>query len=851
MLLMRIFLFCLLFPVANCIAQKAGDSISVPGSSLFHISGSRTFWMGYNYRPEWKTPIKVPVLHMSTEKGGLKPVKRGGGKQTRSLRVADASGKEYSLRSIQKFITGKTLPADLQSEAAEDLVADGISASYPYAALSIPVLAEAAGIPYLKSKVVYIADDPKLDSFRKDFANLLVYIEERLPDSVKKGFDTEEVVEKLKEDNDNEADQLALLRARILDMFVMDLDRHEDQWEWGAVDKEKGKTYYPIPKDRDQAFYTNQGVLPHIVQWPWLVPQLEGFKVKARNIDRFNFAARNLDRFFLNKLTEQDWKTAVDQFLPKMTDEVIDRSFLQQPPEIRKFSVAKLSAKLKERRKYLAAEVMEYYRFLSNIVNVTTSDKTELFDITRNEDGSILLQVYKISKEGDRSAKMFDRLFDSKDTKEIRLYGFGGDDKFVVKGSNDKIKVRMIGGDGQDQFEYKDGSGNGGFVYDSLSGNNKLTGKFKNKLSNDTIANKYERIYYKYNQVIPFLSAGFNPDDGVYLGGYLKIIRHGFRKDPYKNSHTFTINHALASQAFNVRYNGEFIGVFGRRSDLLLEADVRAPYITNFFGYGSNTFYDKSRPGKFRYYRARYDLANLSILLRKNFSEKVIMTIGPSAQFYKLDQNDKRNSQRYIVQTGLNGLDPATLFSGQSYLGGQFSLVADTRDNRILPRRGIYWQTGVRYLQGVNNTENKLTQLNSDFTFYINLVKNVIVLTDRFGGGHNFGDFEFYQAQYLGSEDNLRGYRRFRFAGRSKAYNNVEMRIRLANFKTYLFPGALGIFGFYDTGRVWADNDNSEKWLSGYGGGFWIAPLKRMVLTLTYSLSEEDKFPMVGLGWRF
>ena len=90
-------------------------------------------------------------------------------------------------------------------------------------------------------------------------------------------------------------------------------------------------------------------------------------------------------------------------------------------------------------------------------------------------------------------------------------------------------------------------------------------------------------IYYKYNQVIPFLSVGFNPDDGVYLGGWLKIIHHGFRKDPYKNSHTITLNHALASKAFNFRYNAEFIGVFGTKIDLLFEADIKAPAYHQFF----------------------------------------------------------------------------------------------------------------------------------------------------------------------------------------------------------------------------------------------------------------------------
>jgi outer membrane protein assembly factor BamA len=220
-------------------------------------------------------------------------------------------------------------------------------------------------------------------------------------------------------------------------------------------------------------------------------------------------------------------------------------------------------------------------------------------------------------------------------------------------------------------------------------------------------------------------------------------------------------------------------------------------------------------------------------------------------QYFHLDPDDKRNRDRYIVQTGSHGLDPSTLFSRQHYFGGKFLLVADTRNNKILPRKGILWQTTLRHLSGLDNDAYKVTQLNSEFTFHINVINKVLTIADRFGGGHNFGDFEFYQAQYLGSEDNLRGYRRFRFAGRSKAFNNVDVRIALANFKTYLFPGSLGILGFYDVARIWSDSNNSDDLLSGYGGGFWISPFRRMVFTISYAMSEEDKMILAGLGWRF
>ena len=96
---------------------------------------------------------------------------------------------------------------------------------------------------------------------------------------------------------------------------------------------------------------------------------------------------------------------------------------------------------LKERRNYLVEEAVIYARFLAEEVNVTASDKKELFEINRNADGSTLVQIYKIDKNGNQGAKMYERLFNPLYTKEIRLYGMDGDDKFVIHGNGEKIKL--------------------------------------------------------------------------------------------------------------------------------------------------------------------------------------------------------------------------------------------------------------------------------------------------------------------------------------------------------------------------------------------------------------------------
>lgn len=852
MRLFTVFFVCFFVIAFKGNAQK--DSMSAKGST-FVDTRPRHFWMGSNYRTEWNTPVNAPIINLSTEKGGLTPVKKGGGKQTKSLRLEDKNGRQYTLRSIAKYITSKTLPGDLQSEAAADLVSDGVSASYPYAALSIPVLAKAAGIPHGDVKLVYIGDDPKLGEYRADFANMLALYEERQPDSTKKIFDTDEVAEKLEKDNDNDVDQLALLRIRILDMYVMDLDRHEDQWSWGAYDAGKGKTYYPIAKDRDQAFYINRGLLPGFVKGRSLVPQLEGFKPAAKSITRFNFAARNVDRFFLNQLSADEWKAAAEKFVSQMTDEVIDRAIAQQPHEIREMHGPWIAQTLKERRANLVAEVMSYYNFISEIVSVTGSDKKELYDVTRNDDGTTVIKVYKIDKDGNQSQKMYERTFDPQITKELRLYGMDGEDKFVIHGGNDKIKLRLIGGGGEDVYENTTRT-RAAVIYDRADGNNKVSGRFANRFANDTVVNSFERIYYKYPFQSVFATLGYNPDDGVFIGPTFKFIRHGFRKTPYKSMHQFKASFAFSTKALNVNYHNEFIGVLGDKTDLVTDIEYRGPNATsNFFGYGMNTIYNKSQPGKFRFYRIRYDLGDITLQLRQRFSDKFMILFGPTFQFYSMDSADALNKKRNVVlNTAASGLTPS-VFERQSYIGGKISIIIDTRDHPVLPEKGVSWITNIRALKGMgDNSYDGVTQINTDLAFYINLIHDRLTFANRLGGGttSSKNGFEFFHAQYLGSEDNLRGFRKQRFAGKSKFYNQAELRLRLANFNTYLFPGSFGIVAFVDAGRVWVKNDtDDDKFVAGYGGGIWVAPLRRLLLTVTYAVSNEDKIPLVSLGWKF
>ena len=59
----------------------------------------------------------------------------------------------------------------------------------------------------------------------------------------------------------------------------------------------------------------------------------------------------------------------------------------------------------------------------------------------------------------------------------------------------------------------------------------------------------------------------------------------------------------------------------------------------------------------------------------------------------------------------------------------------------------------------------------------------------------------------------------------------------------------MGIFGFFDDGRIWLENDNSNKFHSAYGGGLFFLPYNAAALNLSYGISEESKILKFGLSF--
>lgn len=815
-------------------AHPAYDSVTKIHRSLF----------GENYRREWAMPTKLPVIRLSEK--GLIIIQRGGGHQTRSLRMKDAAGNEWVLRSIEKY-PEVILPEALRETFAADWFRDAMSAQHPYAPLIVPVLSKAVNVPHTNPVIGWVVPDKNLGEYEKEFANTLCLLEEREPYG--NSDNTVKFLERLNEDNDNKLDTIGFFRARLLDLFMGDWDRHEDQWRW--VDEQKGseRKYEAIPRDRDQAFKKTEGVFPTIATRKWIAPYLTGFDgdIKRGNYSFFN--GSKLNSRFLIQLSHDRWMQLTKDFLALLTDDVLEAALKRLPVEAYNLRHDELLQKMKKRRGNLPRAMDNYYYFLNHIVDIQTSNKNELVEITDGAGKGLSVVIYKLSKNGKAEDRLFSKTFMPSETKEIRLFIRNGDDSVLLNNTHKDIKVRIVGGDGQKVYNVQS-SGKKVCVYDmesaSFAGN---TSRLKKHLSNDT-TNTAFRPTNPYNIVKPMIAVGFNLDDGFLLGGGLKIIKQGFRKVPYASTQQLTVAYSFSTSAYRIRYKGEWLQAIGK-ADITMQANVFAPNNTmNFFGRGNETEFIKN--GDFRrYYRTRYNLYQASPAIRWHLSKNMTLGAGPSVLFYHADSSE--NKGRFINNEFLiNSYDSNTVFRDKAHAGVIINLLRDKRNNKILPWAGSYINLQVQGYGGLNDISKSYMQIIPEIALYKSLGKKPnVVIAERIGGAVTIGKSTFYQSAFLGGHENLLGFRQYRFAGEHMIYNNLEVRIRLGNFANYIVPGQVGLTGFYDVGRVWQKSESSGTWHQGVGGGLYFAPVQMAVIQFLAGYSNEGWYPYIIMGFRF
>ena len=108
------------------------------------------------------------------------------------------------------------------------------------------------------------------------------------------------------------------------------------------------------------------------------------------------------------------------------------------PKEYYKLSGAELFQKLKIRRDKLVEAAEDFYEHLAGEVDIHGTDKDEFVTIHHRDDGKLDVRIFLMTKNQKEKAPYFQRVFLPDETKEIRIYLYGGNDRTESLG--DKIR---------------------------------------------------------------------------------------------------------------------------------------------------------------------------------------------------------------------------------------------------------------------------------------------------------------------------------------------------------------------------------------------------------------------------
>jgi len=827
-------------PVLDQMVLSHPDSLVEIANIGYMASNSRRKYLGEHYRGAWTSPVNVRVLDLDNKHGGLIPYSKGGGRQTKSLKFNSKDGQQYTFRSVDKDPT-PSLEYDLRNTVIDILLQDQITTQHPYGALAIPTWIEELDILHASPELFVMPDDAKLGPWRAEFGGMLGMLEIDPGDDVKPiyaGADdikrSVKMMRQLYKDRDNKIEKDEFLKARVFDIVIGDWGRHEDNWKWAGYEKKKGLTFRPIPRDRDHVFSKWDGVLPWLADREWAKASGEHFDTDIKDMRSLTWQNRHFDRFLLSEADYDDWQEAAKEVEKVFTKEKIAEGLSQMPDQDDNGNKAEIKTKLEARATKIPEFAERYYELLAKEVDVVGSNKHELFEVKRLNDGHVNVKMFKLKKR-EKDIKFYERTFDPKYTKEIRLQGMNGLDIFDISGDVDKsILLRVIPGSGRDTIMDKS----------SVKGWSKKTRLYIDKYDDDIVlgsneikyhkhatrsAYGYDRKYFHYNTYRPLIYLFYNSDRGLDLGGQVVFNRYKYGKEKQSSRHQFNAR-VSTNGNLALKYTPRWMSVLGRW-DVLGKLEYQTNRNFNFyFGKGLTEMYNEELFDA-DYYTLEYSLIQAGI----GFSREFWKNAEVKALFVGYYNTDQKNANS-IAQDLPNIRGVESRFNTQV----EFTADLDLRDRNDLPRDGYRFYIDSKIGTDVKSEAGSYLSSSAHIEMFNTFYPFTLGL--RAGGSINEGDVPFFFTEYLGRNTYLRGFRQNRFFGDKHLFFNSDFRWQIFDRDDTFIPMQFGVKLFADVGQLYFDNDRDPSdWFVGYGGGIYLVPYKeRLTINLVVGFSEEE-----------
>ena len=832
------------------------------------ISGFGKFLWGERFRKYYSTKVKAPNVMLDTLFGGLKPVRRGGGNQSKSLRLEDKNGAQYVMRAIRKqalqylqavLFKDQYIEGQFDDTATEGLILDVFTGSHPYAPFVVGDLADAIGVYHTNPVLYYIPKQERLGVYNDDYGDELYMIEEHTSEghSDKASFgyqdkliSTNDMMDKIHKDEDIVVDEAAYIKARLFDMLIGDWDRHQDQWRWIEFKENGKKVYRPMPRDRDQAFsrMSDGFLLGAAVKLVPTARLLRKYSDDLEDVKGVNVEPYPLDMEIIALSGKDVWDAEVRHIQDNVTDAIIEKAFLNIPEEVRDETIEEIKKTLKARRSNLQKISDRYFELINKFAVIKGTNKDDWFDVERLPNGQTKVMAYRI-KGGEKKDKFHERTYSNDLTQEIWIYALDDDDVFEVFGEGDKlIKVRLIGGQNNDTYNIKNGKRVTFYDYKSKE-NTVVTNKGRKKFSDNYKTNVYDYKKLKNNTVQVLPSIGSNPDDGLKIGANAMFTNYGFERNPFTSQHTLSAAYYLATSGFDFNYNGEFANIFPN-VNLGIDAQFNSPnYAVNFFGFGNETpnpeaDEDDGLDVDLDYNRVKIRTFKFtpSLVFRGKMGSE--LKLGVSYESNEVE----RTEDRFIENIPADN----PVFDMQDFYGINAEYQFVNKDNEAFPTLGFQTSLQVGYKNNVDTSKGFgyiIPELGFDYKL---IPSGQLVFATNLRAHVNLGDdFEFYQGANLGARTGLRGYRFQRFTGKSAFSQSTDVRWNFGSLKTGLLPIHIGVYGGVDYGRVWVDGEDSDKWNNSFGGGFFVNMAQMMTANISAFNSDDGLRLAFQIGFGF
>jgi len=838
------------FSPRDVAAQKAPprvvsrDTVTLAAGSHYDAGAFKRFFLGDTYRDYWEQPVRVPELNLRTYAGGLKPLKEGGGMQTKNLRLGAVDGSEYVFRPVNKV--GISTPGRFKGSFLDAVFRDQISALFPAAGVVAAPIVAAAGVLHATPQFTATPNDTLLGKYREDFVGKLATIEQypTKPEDAPGFAGAVDVIGSnvllpiLDSIPARLVDDRSFLAARLTDMLIADNDRHPGNWKWARFGPSETALYVAVPRDRDHAFHNYDGLLARLASH--FENSLTTFEGKYPSIASLSGNSREMDRRLLAGVEKPVYDSIAAALEARITDAVIDSAVLRMPAEYRSAAPA-FAAKIKQRRDALPFIANEFYALLSKVVDVHATDAADRATITYLDGG--LVDVHLRSGN---NAPYYTRRFDARETKEVRVYLHDGDDAALVRGvAPSGITVRVIGGNGTNELvdsSHVGGRGGArlydvgrvaGFVYgpDSLR---------------DTLFNRrpWVKDTGSYEPAPPDVGQSFTPvgelGGGSGLGFAPMIgvtwVRYGFRNDPYHSMLGLQAEYSTGIGGYRLTLLGDR-RVESSRMHYMATARMSDFEVISFHGYGNDT---DGEPEDFYDVRQRQWLFQpaFAVALGRRESD---LTIGPVIQFSTTDST----AERFIADQHPYG------FGNFGQAGVRLGVRYDTRDNKSYARRGFLVDVNGSAFPAMWDVESAFSQVSGSATTFFELpLPKHPILAFRGGGRKVWGDAPFHEAAFIGGRGTVRGMDAQRYAGDASLYGTSELRVPMAHVK-FPLPIDIGLLGFVDAGRVYVDGESPGGWHTVAGGGLWLGIIdEARGFSVTFTNSTEKRV-LIGSGLKF